>query len=56
VGSHLTERFAMARMRVHARWHGQQRLIRNILADSVVVFRKRHAGRPSLDLDGLVTV
>jgi len=56
VGSHLTERFAMARMRVHARWHGQQRLIRNILADTVVVFRKRHAGRPPLDLDGLVTV
>jgi hypothetical protein len=55
VGSHLTERFAIARIQVRDLWHFQQRLIRKILAHTVVVFLNLQAGRPPLDLDGLVT-
>jgi hypothetical protein len=56
VGSHLTERFAIARIWVRDVWHFQQRLIRKILPHTVVVFLNLQAGRPPLDLDGLVTV
>jgi hypothetical protein len=56
VGSQLTERFAIARIRVRDLWHFQQRLIRKILAHTVVVFLNLQAGRPPLDLDDLVTV
>jgi hypothetical protein len=56
VGSHLTERFAIARIRVRDLWHFQQRLIRKILSHTVVVCLNLQAGRPPLDLDGLVTV
>jgi len=38
VGSHLTERFAIARIRVHNLWHYQHRLIRKALAHTVAVF------------------
>jgi Transposase DDE domain len=55
VGSHLTERFAVARIRVHDLWHFQHRLIRKVLAHTVGVFLNLQLGRPSLDLDGLVT-
>jgi hypothetical protein len=55
VGSHLTERFAVARIRVHDLWHFQHRLIRKVLAPTVSVFLNLQLGRPSLDLDGLVT-
>src|SRR5262249_40525661 len=55
VGSHLTERFALARIRVHDLWHFQHRLIRKVLAPTVSVFLNLQLGRPSLDLDGLVT-
>lgn len=55
VGAHLTERFAVARMRVHDLWHFQHRLIRKVLAHTVGVFLNLHLGRPPLDLDGLVT-
>jgi len=55
VGSHLTERFAVARLRVHDLWHFQHRLIRKVLAHTVVVFLNLQFGRPALDLDGLVT-
>lgn len=55
VGSHLTERFAVARIRVHDLWHFQHRLIRKVLAHTVSVFLNLQLGRPSLDLDGLVT-
>lgn len=54
VGSQLTERFAVARIRVHNLWHFQHRLIRKVLAHTVVVFLNLQLGRPPLDLDGLV--
>jgi hypothetical protein len=56
VGSHLTERFAVARIRVHDLWHFQHRLMRKVLAHTVGVFLNLRLGRPTLDLDGLVTV
>jgi DDE family transposase len=56
VGAHLTERFALARMRVHDLWHRHPRLIRKVLAHTVGVFLNLQLGRPPLDLDGLVTV
>lgn len=56
VGSHLTERFAIARIRVHDLWHYQHRIIRKILAHTVGVFLNLQLGRTTLDLDGLVTV
>lgn len=55
VGSHLTERFAVARIRVRDIWHFQHRLIRKVLAHTVVVFLNLQLGRAPLDLDGLVT-
>ncbi len=56
VGSHLTERFAVARIRVHDLWHFQHRLIRKILAHTVGVFLNLQMGRAPLDLDGLLAV
>jgi hypothetical protein len=56
VGSQLTERFAVARIRVRDLWHYQHRLIRKILAHTVAVFLNLLAGREPLDLDGLVSV
>jgi hypothetical protein len=56
VGAHLTERFAVARIRVHDLWHFQHRLLRKVLAHTVGVFLNLQLGRPPLDLDGLVTV
>jgi len=55
VGAQLTERFAMARIRVHDLWHFHHRLIRKILAHTVSVFLNLQLHRPPLDLDGLVT-
>jgi hypothetical protein len=54
VGSHLTERFALARLRVHDLWHYQHRLIRKILAHTIGVFLNLQLGRQPLDLDGLL--
>jgi Transposase DDE domain len=54
VGSHLTERFGVHRIRVHDLWHFQHRLIRKVLAHTVAVFLNLKLGRPPLDLDGLV--
>ena len=56
VGSHLTERFAVARLRVHDLGHFQPRLIRKVLAHTVGVFLNLQLQRPPLDLDGLVTL
>jgi len=56
VGSHLTERFAVARIRVHDLWHFHPRLMRKVLAHTVGVFVNLQLGRPPLDLDGLLTV
>jgi hypothetical protein len=55
VGSHLTERFAVARIRVHDLWHFQHRLIRKVLAHTIAVFLNLQLHRNPLDLDGLVT-
>ncbi len=56
VASQLTDRFALARIRARDLWHYQHRLIRKILAHTVVVFLNLQAGRPPLDLDDLVIV
>jgi len=56
VGSHLTERFAVARIRVHDLWHFQHRLIRKVLSHTVTVFLNLKLGRDPLDLDGLVSL
>jgi len=56
VGSHLTERFAVARIGVHDLWHFHHRLIRKVLAHTVSVFLNLQLGRPPLDLDGLVAL
>ena len=56
VGAHLTERFSIARIRVHDLWHFHHRVIRKILAHTVGVFLNLQLHRPPLDLDGLVTV
>ncbi len=55
VGSHLTERFAVAKIRVHDLWHFQHRLIRKVLAHTMMVFLNLQLGRNPLDLDGLVS-
>jgi hypothetical protein len=54
VGSHLVERFGVARIRVRDLGHFQHRLIRKILAHTVGVFLNLQLGRKPLDLDGLV--
>jgi len=54
VGSHLTERFGVARIRVRDLWHFQHRLIRKVLAHTVGVFLNLQLGRKPLDLDGFV--
>jgi len=54
VGSPLTERFAVARIRVHDLWHVQHRLIRTVLAHTVAVFLNLQLGPAPLDLDGLL--
>lgn len=56
VGSHLTERFALARIRVRDMWHFQHRIIRKILAHTVGVFLNLQLGRDALDLNGLLNV
>jgi hypothetical protein len=56
VGSQLTERFAVARIRVHGLWHFQHRLIRKVLAHTVGVFLNLQMRRQPLDLDGILTV
>ncbi len=55
VGSHLTERFGVGKIRVHDLWHFQHRLIRKVLAHTLVVFLNLQLGREPLDLDGLVS-
>lgn len=54
VGSHLTERFQITKIRVHDLWHFQHRLIRKILAHTVMVFLNLQLNRKPLDLDGLI--
>ncbi len=55
VGSHLTERFAVARIRAHDLWHYHQRLIRKVLAHTIGVFLNLQLHRAPLDLDGLLS-
>lgn len=54
VGSHLTERFHIAKTRTRDLWHYQHRLIRKVLSHTVCVFINLQLGRPPLDLDDLV--
>jgi hypothetical protein len=54
MGSHLTERFGVDRLRVHDLWHYQHRLLRKVLAHTVAVFLNLKLGRQPLNLDGLV--
>jgi hypothetical protein len=54
VGSHLTERFAIARIRVRDLWHLQHRIIRKVLAHTIGVFLNLQLKRTPLDLDGLL--
>lgn len=54
VGSHLTERLNITKIRVHDLWHLQSRLIRKILTHTVAVFLNLQLKRKPLDLDGLV--
>jgi hypothetical protein len=56
VGAPLSERVALARLRVRDLGHLQHRLIRNVLAHTVGVLLNLHLGRPPLDLDGLISV
>jgi len=55
VGSQLSERFGVARIRVRDLWHFQHRLIRKVLAHTVGVFLNLQLARKPLDLDGLVS-
>jgi hypothetical protein len=54
VGSHLTERFHIAKTRAHDLWHYQNRLIRKVLSHTICVFINLQLGRSPLDLDDLV--
>jgi len=54
VGSHLTERFAVTRLRARDLWHFGHRLIRKVLSHTTAVFLNLQMGRPPLDLDGLL--
>jgi hypothetical protein len=56
VGSHLTERFHIAKTRAHDLWHYQHRLIRKVLSHTICVFINLQLGRPPLHLEDLVTV
>jgi len=56
VNSQLTERFSITRIRVRDFWHYQHRVIRKVLAHTVLVFLNLQMGRPPLDFEGLVTV
>ncbi len=56
VASHLTERFAVGRIRVHDLWHFQHRLIRKILAHTIAVALNIQLKRSPLNLDGLVNI
>jgi hypothetical protein len=54
VGSHLTERYHIAKTRAHDLWHYQHRLIRKVLSHTVCVFINLQLGRSPLHLDDLV--
>lgn len=54
VGSRLTGRFAVDAIRAHDLRHFPHRLIRKMLAQTVMVFLNPQLGRDPLDLDGLV--
>ncbi len=54
VASHLTERFGIARIRVHDLWHFQHRLSRKVFAHTVGVFLNLQRLHAPLDLDSLL--
>ncbi len=55
VGSHLTERYHIAKTQAHDLWHYQHRLIRKVLSHTVCVFLNLQSGRSPLHLDDLVS-
>ena len=55
VGSQLTGRFAVNRIRVHDLWHLGNRIIRKILAHTIGVFMNLQLHRSPLDFDGLLS-
>jgi hypothetical protein len=55
VGSHLTERYHIAKTRAHDLWHYQHRFIRKVLSHTICVFINLQLGRPPLHLDDLVS-
>lgn len=52
VGSQLTERFGVARIRARDLWHYQHRLLRKILAHTVILFLNLQPGRPRSNWTG----
>jgi len=54
VGSHLTERFQITKIRVHDLRHFQPRLIKKILAHRTIVYLNLQLNRKPLDLDGQI--
>ena len=56
VGSHLTQRFDIQRIRVRDTWHLQHRIIRKILAHTLAVCLNIQLNRKPLDISGLVNV
>lgn len=55
VGSHLTERFQIARTRARDLWHYEHRIVRKVLAHTVCVYINLLLGHSPLDLDSLVS-
>ena len=56
VNAQLSERFQITHLRVRDFWHYQHRIIRKVLAHTVLVFLNLQLGRPPLDFEGLVSV
>ena len=55
VGSHLTERYHVTKIRTHDLWHYQHRLIRKVLSHTICVFFNLQLGLPPLQLDSLLS-
>lgn len=55
VGAQLTQRFRVNAIRVHDLWHFQHRVMRKVLAHTVIIFLNLQLKRDPLDLDGLVS-
>lgn len=54
VGSQLTERFGLQRLKLRSGWHLRYRLIRKVLSHTLCVFLNLQLHRPPLEIAGLV--